>query len=261
MKIIPFTEMAKLDFAITDISVIYQTPQWTTLGKRQRPRSLNGFLLIDEGECRYDWDGHCAKLQTGSLIYLPRGSRKTVTVTARPFSFYRICFNITDLADGEDVIFTHTPCIITDNAHQKLFELSAELVTSTLSESKRYRSLSLMAEMLHSISKRFVPQSDSHIAPALRFLESHYAEPTDMDHLASLCALSKPHLYRLFKSELATSPTRYRNALRIERAKKLLADGECTVSEISEMLGFESVYYFSRVFKSHTGASPTNYNL
>ena len=47
-----------------------------------------------------------------------------------------------------------------------------------------------------------------------------------------------------------------RNDLRIERAKSLLFDEECQISEISAMLGFESIYYFSRVFKNETGVPP-----
>ena len=39
----------------------------------------------------------------------------------------------------------------------------------------------------------------------------------------------------------------------------MLRDKEISVTEISEKLGFDSVHYFSRLFKKHTGVSPVNY--
>ena len=48
----------------------------------------------------------------------------------------------------------------------------------------------------------------------------------------------------------------YRNALILQKAESFLRSGSFSVSEIGEMLGFESVAYFSRFFKKHNGKSP-----
>ena len=45
----------------------------------------------------------------------------------------------------------------------------------------------------------------------------------------------------------------------MRRALEMLDTGEITVSEVAEMLGFESVAYFSRFFKKHQGISPAEY--
>ena len=47
--------------------------------------------------------------------------------------------------------------------------------------------------------------------------------------------------------------------MKIDRAKKLLSQQKYSVSEIADILGFGSVYYFSRQFKLHTDMSPTEY--
>jgi AraC-like DNA-binding protein len=47
--------------------------------------------------------------------------------------------------------------------------------------------------------------------------------------------------------------------MKIDRAKKLLSEQKYTISEISDMLGFNTVFYFSRLFKLHTHMSPTEY--
>ena len=66
-------------------------------------------------------------------------------------------------------------------------------------------------------------------------------------------------MYRLFREETGTTPIEYRNRLRIQRACQLLRGRECTIGEIAALLGFESVYYFSRVFKKLTGVAPSRW--
>ena len=68
MKIIDFRELKSTKFSLHDISVIYQSPTWNSLGNDKHKRTLNGFLLIDNGECKYEWDGGEANLKKGSLI-------------------------------------------------------------------------------------------------------------------------------------------------------------------------------------------------
>ncbi|GHU91356.1 hypothetical protein FACS189476_12000 [Spirochaetia bacterium] len=47
--------------------------------------------------------------------------------------------------------------------------------------------------------------------------------------------------------------------VKTERACALLRQGKYRIYEISYMLGFENAYYFTRVFRRHTGLSPSEY--
>ena len=51
----------------------------------------------------------------------------------------------------------------------------------------------------------------------------------------------------------------YINQSKIEAAKKMMNGGDYKIYEISDRLGFESAFYFSRVFKKVTGLSPRDY--
>lgn len=262
MKVIPFAQTAGMGLGLSDISVIYQTPAWDRLGTKtaRRGRVLNGFLLIHKGSCRYEWDDTAAELGPGSLIYLPSGCRRTVYVTERPFSFYRISFTVTELSTGQTVIFGQTPEVFTDKASKNLFAQAQELVTSTLSRTNTYRSSALMFDFLDTLSRQLMPRHTDRIAPALDYIESHYTEPMDVAQLAQLCALSESQFYDTFKKKTGMSPIRYRNHLRVRQAKLLLRSEEVTHQEIAQLLGFESIHYFSRVFKEHTGVSPSRYD-
>jgi len=64
---------------------------------------------------------------------------------------------------------------------------------------------------------------------------------------------------RIVEQTCSMPPKAYFISLKIEEAKRLLSETPMNVTEISQMLGFSSVHYFSRLFKSKTGMTPTEY--
>lgn len=69
---------------------------------------------------------------------------------------------------------------------------------------------------------------------------------------------SKTYLNNNFKKITGASIMHYYRNLKIEEAKKLLKKGE-SVTTISDKLNFESPNYFSKVFRSVTGLTPSKY--
>lgn len=70
---------------------------------------------------------------------------------------------------------------------------------------------------------------------------------------------SKSHIKTLFKRNTGYSIMDYYTHLKLERAKILIREGDLSVSDISGLLGYSSIHYFSRLFKQKTGFSPTEY--
>ena len=58
--------------------------------------------------------------------------------------------------------------------------------------------------------------------------------------------------------DLKTSPLEYRNKIILQNAKAMLLGGDMSIKEISSILGFNDIAYFSRFFKKHTKLSPSN---
>ncbi len=81
----------------------------------------------------------------------------------------------------------------------------------------------------------------------------------NLDEISYKLGFSKSYIKSQFKKKTGHSIIQYYIDLKIDKAKKLLSQQKYTVSEIADMLGFSSVYYFSRQFKSHTDMSPTEY--
>lgn len=72
--------------------------------------------------------------------------------------------------------------------------------------------------------------------------------------------VSKVHLCRVFKKYRNMTPIDSFNRMKIERARDLLTRFTALpLQKISDMLGFNDVYYFSKVFKKIEGVSPSAY--
>jgi transcriptional regulator GlxA family with amidase domain len=63
----------------------------------------------------------------------------------------------------------------------------------------------------------------------------------------------------MFKKATGVSFIEYVGRVRVEKAKRLLADPTARVSEVAFAAGFGSIPRFNRVFKKLAGASPTEY--
>lgn len=90
-------------------------------------------------------------------------------------------------------------------------------------------------------------------------LEKNISTNYTIYEMAKINMMSESKLKNLFREYLHTSPISYFHKMKIDYAKTLLLEGEKNITEISEKLGFQSIHYFSRFFKKHTGACPTDY--
>lgn len=89
------------------------------------------------------------------------------------------------------------------------------------------------------------------------FLDAGQGMSSNLDDIAHQFNYSKYHLERRFKDRYGVALMSYRNDKRMQLAKAMLQTQ--TVSDVSEKLGFSSIYVFSRAFKNHFGISPSNF--
>jgi len=100
---------------------------------------------------------------------------------------------------------------------------------------------------------------DYRVGRALRHMRERAAEAVDLDHVARLSGLSRPHFNHLFRSCTGVSPRVYANALRVETAVSRLRQQQDEIGEIAEHLGFSAQSNFTRFFQQHAGTSPNQY--
>lgn len=94
------------------------------------------------------------------------------------------------------------------------------------------------------------------LTEAVELMESNLEELINLDDLASLVGVSRRQLERLFKKYLGCVPRRYYLDLRLKKARQLLMQTPCSVSEIAIACGFVSASHFSKSYREMFGLSP-----
>lgn len=100
---------------------------------------------------------------------------------------------------------------------------------------------------------------DLRLFKAKQFIKDNPNVFIGCEELARYCNISAKQLNRIFLRFENKPLLQYIHTEKIDQAKKMLTESDATVSDISETLGFSSVYYFSRFFAKHTGVSPAEY--
>ncbi|TCT09917.1 AraC family transcriptional regulator [Tepidamorphus gemmatus] len=104
-----------------------------------------------------------------------------------------------------------------------------------------------------------LPARDFRIRKAIRLLQDRLGEPLQLDMVAREAGLSRPHFYKLFRSQVGVTPNVYLNALRMEQAIDRLTASHEAVSDIGLDLGFSSQASFSRFFIANGVVAPSAY--
>lgn len=97
------------------------------------------------------------------------------------------------------------------------------------------------------------------IKRALRYIELHYKKEISLQEIADYAELSRTYFSQLFKQEAGINFIDYLNQFRVEKAKKLLDEGNLKIYEVGAECGFENYYYFAKMFRKVAGVSPREF--
>ncbi len=89
----------------------------------------------------------------------------------------------------------------------------------------------------------------------LRLIDENLTGKISISKLAKKVNLSETHFRRLFKQKTGRSPKDYIISRKISRAKEYLSRGK-TIKETADLLGFDDLFYFMRLFRKVAGCPP-----
>lgn len=101
--------------------------------------------------------------------------------------------------------------------------------------------------------------TDFRVRKSICLLSENLGAEIELDSIARESGLSRPHFYKLFRTQTGVTPNLYLNTLMMERALDALVATETPVADIGFDLGFSSQSGFTRFFAANVGTAPTEY--
>ncbi|MDD5603146.1 MAG: AraC family transcriptional regulator [Eubacteriales bacterium] len=224
-------------------------------------RLHNELIYRFTGKSACTFNNKTCIFEGSTVMFLPKGIDYTFVVE-EPGDCIDIFFNFPfeppDSKTGE-IIKTDNPGLFLNlftNANKEWTTKEAGYYSGCIATANR-----ILSVIQQSIASRYIPKSSSDkISKAVEYIHEHYQDSQiDFAYLAELSGISVSYFRQLFSLIYKMPPAKYINLLKINKAKDLLMSGLYSVSEISDILGYSNIYYFSRFFKNETGKPPSNF--
>lgn len=97
------------------------------------------------------------------------------------------------------------------------------------------------------------------ISKAKFILQETIDNPLNLEEMVRELPMGYSKFRKAFKTICGISPNQYHLNLRLDKAKDLLVATNLTINQIADQTGFDSAFYFSRLFKKRNGISPKCY--
>ncbi|MBW7453209.1 AraC family transcriptional regulator [Paenibacillus sepulcri] len=232
--------------------------------------TFNRFYLIQEGVGLIRIEDEEYYPVKGQVVLMPAGVRQSYsTISDETYGKYWCHFTAT-LGDLRLFDIMETPYILTVDDEERwkhwifLFaSLKQYIQRDTIAASFRVNSLimEIMACFIEQIGEIKLNRSSAvvdKIHTAISYMEQRFEEQLTIDELAKLVHYHPNYFIQVFKQFTGSSPIQYLNAMRVDKAKQWLSTTDMPVSEVAERVGM-TLFYFSRLFKEHSGFTPSGY--
>ncbi len=223
-------------------------------------RPSHGIVFYTGGTRRFTFDQtNTVTVRENDILYLPKGSNYTIE-TQEHGDCYAINFQLFSDTSFEPFKFKAKNC----KNFISLFK-SAEQVWKAKGSGYEMKCKSLLYDILFNLRKEYeigyaAKSTLALIKPAVDYIYAEYTNDNiEISYLAALCGMSEAYFRRLFLKSFGTSPIKYINSLKIDRAKELIQSGLYSISKVAAASGFHDDAYFSRKFKEAIGVAPSEY--
>lgn len=244
------------EFTIRSVLWSRIKPDWSFT---TRMPGYNSMSLVHEAELAYVVEGEELVITDGQLVLMPAGLQKVgYNVGRKKGSYSAVHF------------YGKLPPSFLTNRGNRITDFPLEETTQAFEQMQKHWISGTPSDLLCCqgylrvilglISGRQSMDTPRNIDPRVermrQYLVLHVEERTEMSTLARVAGVSKGYAGTLFHQETGSTVQNYANALRVRKAQALLTESSDTLTMIAEECGFENAFYFSTVFKKHTGLSP-----
>ena len=192
----------------------------------------------------------------------------------KPITYYAVLFSLDEQRDASiyqlliETLETRKQSTAIDAMTRFAFE---ELLRLSLSDQAGLRISAdhLLASYLYRwytpgsitnmMSSQKTPSAQPYIKKSIALMNANVRKNCQIEDIAYKTGLSTEHFIRIFREEMKMTPYQYFIRLNAQEASAVLITTQRSIAQISEDLGFENQFHFSRVFKKCTGLTPSAY--
>ena len=91
----------------------------------------------------------------------------------------------------------------------------------------------------------------------MSYINDNYMNEISLEMFAKDMYLSQVYISKIFKEETGSSPINYLIKTRLSKAKEILETENLPIKVVSEKVGYDDAYHFSKLFKKYYGYSPS----
>ena len=150
--------------------------------------------------------------------------------------------------------------------NEYILNLFIQIIETTKAQRTGYQHVISGATMhllgyLHAVTNQHhqLTEEEEIIKKSKFLFKSSWNSHISAEEIASQLQVSYSRFRKIFKQYTGMAPGQYQINLKLQKAKELLINTVKPIKEIAYTLGFESNFYFLRLFKEKTGTTPTAY--
>ncbi len=238
------------------------------------------------GQAEHDLDGQITQLRMGDYLIVDYGSHHSYRATVSSGFDNLDCLFLPEFLDPvlkgtkslrallEHYLLHFNPRALVQNPARIVFHDSTGRIRELIarmeeehrqkqagySEVIRCHLIEILVLTLRQLEDAQPASSGDDISAFLvSYVAEHYMEPITLQEISARLNYSLSYVSKKFKEDMGISFVHYLQNYRVMEGCRLLAGSKRTLAEITEMVGYHDVKFFSALVKSTTGLSPTNF--
>lgn len=236
----------------------------------QRPNGYmwDQILLCAGGNGTLEYEDTSVKIKNGDIVFLPKEQAHYYYPNG---NYWNVLWAAFEGSDCESILkrFGMTsPMVISpkdDNSMETIFK---KMISSQENDILYcdHTCSGLVYEYILEFHRLMDKNTDSKksrqismLLPVLRYMHDNFRNDISMSDLSDMLGITPQHFCRIFRNAMDMRPNEFLIKLRIDEAKRLICDGNISITEAAARSGFRDPSYFSTVFRKYVGISPNEF--
>ena len=238
------------------INLIYSRHNVNAKAPKLYPLEIpfNDLTIVLKGELEYNIGGKTIFVGGGDMIFMAQGTERIRNESCDKVDYVSFNFNCDSDID--------LPLFLSGAVHSELLLLigAYDKINSISYLDNKEKNEYILGCIISVFEDRVMHQKFNPLTlKIMEYIHKNLDSKITLEDIGRYTFFSPIYCDTLFKRETGYSIIDYVLEKRIDEAKRLLIEGTLKLQTVSEMVGFSDYNYFSRVFKSRSGYSPTAY--